>query len=121
MSHHTTENQASNTFGLVMIAALAGAAAALLLAPKKGTDMRDELKGRLNDMKVRSHETNSNAQSKIADTAEAASRKVKDMADKSKEVADQTSQRARNSKKNTDNNLMADENDVFGDQTRPKL
>lgn len=121
MSHHTTDNQATNTAGLVMIAALAGAAAALLFAPKRGTEMREELKGRYNDMKSKSQSTVQDTQEKTAEAVESAAQKVKDTADKSKDVADQAASKARSSKKETSNALLDDESDVFRDSNRPRL
>lgn len=121
MSHHTTENQVSNTVGLVMIAALAGAAAALLFAPKKGTDIRDELKGKYKDMTNRSQETAEDMKDKAAAAVESASTRAKRSADKAKDAADQANEKAKNTKKTSLEEVIADETDGTGDTPRTRL
>lgn len=93
MTHMTDERQ-TNTAGMVLLAALAGAAAALLFAPKKGTETREDIKTRYNDMMTKTQSKVQDTQSKMAQTVSQASDKVKSAADraaeKTKSVASQT-------------------------------
>ncbi len=116
---HTTEERQTNTAGLVLLAALAGATAALLFAPKKGTETREEIKGRYNDMMTRTQTKVGDAQSKVAEKVSAASDKVKTMADqtasKTKTLADKANDKANTATKKTTSDTLSDETDVVID------
>lgn len=49
--------KATTAVGVMALAALAGAAVALLFAPKKGSETRREIRERMNDMKHRTNNT----------------------------------------------------------------
>ncbi len=59
MTHHATmdKHNANNMFNVAILAAAAGAVAALLFAPKRGTEMREDLKTKYNDMKSKTYST----------------------------------------------------------------
>lgn len=75
--------------GVATMAALAGATAALLLAPKSGKDTRSELKRKMHEAKERSKQ-------KTDDMKESASEKTEEMRskaeDKTKEMSDKAAE-----------------------------
>ncbi len=121
---HMTEERHQNTAGLVVFAALAGAAAALLFAPKKGTEMREEIKGRYSDAMTRTQTKVQNAQSKVAESVSSASDRVKTAADKAADktksvatqAADQTKTVADQATDQT--KTVADQTDQAAQKTR---
>lgn len=96
--HTAADKRSSNVMGVALVAAAVGAVAGLLLAPKRGTEMREDLKGRYNDMKSRTQATAEDVQTKLADGVETASSKVKEVADKAKDTADEAAAKARHAK-----------------------
>ncbi len=86
-----------NTFGVVLIAAAAGAVAGMLLAPKRGIDTRDELKNKYNDMKNKTQDRAMTAKDKLDRGIEAARSKTHDVADKTKDIADEAARKSHKS------------------------
>lgn len=96
MSHTMEHKQSSNTMGVVVLAAVAGAAAALLFAPKKGTEMRSELKGRYQDTMTRTQQKAKEAQSTASDKLTRAQDKVHSMTSKAQDKAQDAKSKGKN-------------------------
>lgn len=92
MSHMATDNmdKQSNTLAVVMLAGAIGAVVGMLMAPKRGSEMREELIDKYFDTKNRAQNNVESAKSKAAETMDAAKDKVHDVADKAKEVVDRS-------------------------------
>jgi gas vesicle protein len=75
MSNRT--EQTMSMFGIVTLAAVAGAVAALLTAPRKGSDTRDQLMDKMKQARQKSMEAMDSAKSKAQDATD----KVKGKAD----------------------------------------
>ncbi|HEX8182330.1 MAG TPA: YtxH domain-containing protein [Candidatus Saccharimonadales bacterium] len=92
-----TTGKSSNSMGLVLIAAAAGAVAGLLFAPKRGIEMREDLKVRYNGAKNKSQDAAENAREKVNQGVESVRSKAHNTADKTKDAADQTAEKVKNS------------------------
>ena len=69
---YTNKPQKTDPTGLVVIAGLAGLIAGLLLAPKRGDEMRAHLKTKYMEMKGKTKETADNAATKAQDALDGA-------------------------------------------------
>lgn len=120
MTHHTMADRqhTNNLMNVAVVAAMAGALAALLFAPKRGSEMREDIKGKYNDMMTKTQDTVEDAQAKVADTVESASSKVKDVADKAKDTADIAADKARRSKADKEDMTLAE---IDAETRRPRL
>lgn len=98
MTHFAADKQ-SNMVGVALVAALAGAVTALLLAPKRGTEMREDLKGHMQKMKQTSQNKVDQTRTKIADTADQIRDKVRDTTDKTADSAKSVADSARDKTK----------------------
>ncbi|HEX8226521.1 MAG TPA: YtxH domain-containing protein [Candidatus Saccharimonadales bacterium] len=101
-----TTKKDTNVMGVALVAAAVGAAAGLLLAPKRGTEMRQDLKGKYNGMKNKTqdvaHSTRDKvtqgvdtAKSKIHMAADKTADRTRDMADRTKDMADKASDKTK--------------------------
>jgi gas vesicle protein len=90
----TTKKQ-SNVVGVALIAAAVGAVAGMLLAPKKGSETREDLMGKYNDAKNKTQDTVNSTKDKLNRGVDAARGKVHDAADKTKDVADNAADKAK--------------------------
>lgn len=86
--HTATDKQAGNMMGVAIVAATIGAVAALLLAPKRGSEMRDDLKGRYRDIKHKAKTKADDMEDKVSEGVEEARSKAKDTVDKAKDKID---------------------------------
>lgn len=91
------QNKSSNTFGIVLLAAAAGALAGLLFAPKKGTETREDLRNQYNDMKNRTQDRAQQARDQFSSGIDKVSSKASDVADKSREMVHKTADKAKDS------------------------
>lgn len=90
------ENKKSgNIVGPMMVAAALGAVIGMLYAPKRGTDTREELMNRYNDVKNKSQDMAMDARDRITRGVDAARNKVETVADKTKDVADKAAGKAK--------------------------
>lgn len=89
---HTASHgqQTSSAFGLMMLGAMAGALAALLFAPKKGTEMRDDLRNRYNDTMDKTNARMDVARDKMRTAADKLRAKTHETADAAKDAADRS-------------------------------
>jgi gas vesicle protein len=78
MSHRAEHTM--SLFGIVTLAALAGAAAALLTAPRKGSDTRDQIMDRLKQARREGMDKMDAAKSKAQDTVDRVKGKVDETA-----------------------------------------
>lgn len=77
--------QSMSLFGVMTLAAMAGAVTALLFAPRKGSETREKLRLKMHEAKARSHDTVDSAKSKAQEGID----KLKHTADeKAGEVSD---------------------------------
>lgn len=74
-----------NMAGAIMFAALAGAVAGMLMAPKKGSETRSDIKLKMNEVKQ-----------KTRDQIEMAKKKAHDMKEASKHKAEETKDELKN-------------------------
>lgn len=99
MAHTAADRQLPNTLGLMIVAAAAGAVTALLLAPKRGSEMREDIRGRYNDAMNKAHtkvsEGAETMRSRAADVADKARSTVNRAADKTKDAADTAADKAK--------------------------
>lgn len=97
---HNTTNKPGNlnsSVGIALIAAAAGAVAGMLLAPKKGVDMRDDLKVRYNDMKFKTQDSAENTKDSMVDSVDNARSTVHDVVDKVSHAADKAADKTKDS------------------------
>jgi gas vesicle protein len=95
MTHMTSDRQAPNAMGMVILAAAAGALAALLLAPKKGTELQEDIRGRMNNMKNKAQNKMEDTREKVGDGIETARSKAHDVADKAKSTVSSTADKTK--------------------------
>jgi gas vesicle protein len=112
MAHTASHGNNTNAFGMVMIGAMAGALAALLFAPKKGTEMRDDIKDRYTDVMTKSQDTMTTARDKMRTATDRFRSKTHDMADDAKDMADDMAESAKDAVDKT-----ADKTDRMMDET----
>lgn len=77
LAHKST---AQTMFGVAVLAGMAGALAALLIAPKSGRETRDEIRRKMNEAQERSRQ-------RTADMKAAASDKAEELRDKTEQTA----------------------------------
>lgn len=95
MGHTAHDKQAANTMGMVILAAAAGALAALLFAPKRGEEMREDLNRKYNDMMRKTHDSVDTAKDRVAETTETMRTKAHDVADRAKSTVDMAADKAK--------------------------
>jgi gas vesicle protein len=112
MAQSSQQGQSMNTFGMVLAAAAAGAITALLLAPKKGSELREDIRGRAMDMQTKAQKkaeiarnkmnrSVDTAKNKAQDAADNVKATVNDAADKAKESADEAADNAKEANNKT--------------------
>jgi gas vesicle protein len=103
MATTAQSNQGMNMFGMVVVAAAAGAIAGMLFAPKRGTEMRQDINRRVMDMTSKAEDQFAKGADTMKNKAQMAAEKtrvaisrtadktkdtISDAADKTKSVAD---------------------------------
>ena len=94
-----TTGKGKNVMGVALVAAAVGAAAGLLLAPKRGVDTREELKNKYNGMKNKTQDAAHSARDKVNQGVETARDKVHSVtdraADKTKDVTEKAADKTK--------------------------
>lgn len=88
------DNDNANTLSMVVLAAAVGALAGVLFAPKRGSEMREDINRRVNDLTNR-------AQDKASQGADAMSTKAQDVADKVRSSVSRTADKAQDAANDT--------------------
>lgn len=106
MSGSATAQKPNNMTGALMIAALAGVAAGVLFAPKKGSETRADIKNKVEEAKVKSREQAAMAQERAQKMAQTAKEKAHDMMEaakgKAEEVQDNAQGKVEDARKQVD-------------------
>lgn len=86
-----SEKSSANIAGVAFVAAVIGAAAAMLLAPKSGSETRDHIKRKMNEAKEKSkqkkEEMKGKARSKVEDATNEALNRTEETANKAQDEA----------------------------------
>lgn len=112
MAQTASHGQNTNAFGMVLLGAAMGALAALLMAPKKGDDMRDDIKDRYYGMKTKTHDTIDTAKDKVRSTTDRFRSKTHDIADDARDAMEEASQQSKEAA-----DRIADKADRMMDET----
>lgn len=97
--------RAGSTFSLVLIAGLAGAAAALLLSPRSGKENRDNIRNSIEQAKGTAQDNLAAAKSKVSEHVTTA-----------KDMKDRISTAITDTKSDTQKNIDAARNDIQSQQ-----
>ena len=92
----TYDKGQSNLAGIMFLAAIAGAVAGILFAPKSGVDTRQEIRSKYDGMKGKVQDKAHDAKDRLSKGVEAAKSKVHETADKAKDVADKAADATEN-------------------------
>lgn len=101
MGHAIAQKNDPSLIGIALVAMSAGIVAGMLLAPKRGREMREDIMTRYNGMKIKAQDKAAKAKDKLSQTIDTARDKAKDVADKSADKVDSASEHIQRATDNT--------------------
>lgn len=86
--------QSMSLFGVMTLAAMAGAVTALLFAPRKGSETREQIRLKMHEAKTRSHDTMDTAKAKAQEGVDKIKRTTDEKAEEASDMITEARSRA---------------------------